>query len=279
MKFLQPLFLALSLAALPAVAAPRDDSASEKLGMKLSLQCYTYRALTLFETADKAVALGVKYLELFPGQTVKPGSGEKANRSMSDATCDAIQKKMAECGLKIIGYGVDGIPGDEPGARKVFEWAKKMGIQVLVTETTPTEMHDKLCNEFGIRMALHNHPLSWPPDDVLKACEGRSKLVGSCSDVGHWMRRRLVPVEQLKKLEGRVEHLHFKDLNQYGPDAHDVPWGTGQGDLAAQLAELKRQNYKGFLSIEYETGSVGDLDRDLPKCVAFFDNAVAKLAP
>src|SRR5206468_10929079 len=55
-------------------AAKRDDSASEKLGMKLSLQCYTYRALSFFETVDKAVVLGIKYLEIYPGQKVKPGS-------------------------------------------------------------------------------------------------------------------------------------------------------------------------------------------------------------
>ena len=38
--------VALLAAALPCLAADvakRDDSASEKLGMKLSLQCWTYR--------------------------------------------------------------------------------------------------------------------------------------------------------------------------------------------------------------------------------------------
>jgi|GEM_PF-5170695 len=42
--------LTLATLALPTLAdepvVKRDDSASEKLGMKLSLQCYTYRALT-----------------------------------------------------------------------------------------------------------------------------------------------------------------------------------------------------------------------------------------
>src|SRR5262245_46986488 len=121
--------------------ARRDDSASEKLGMKLSLQCYTYRALSFFETVDKAVALGLKYLEIYPGQKVKPGSNETMNRRMSDATCDEVMKKLADAGgLKLVAYGVDPVPNDEAGARKTFEWAKKMGIQVLVTETTPTEM-------------------------------------------------------------------------------------------------------------------------------------------
>ena len=146
---------ALLAAALPCLAgevAKRDDSASEKLGMKLSLQCWTYRELTFFETVDRAAALGVKYLEMFPGQKLKPGSDVKVNRDMSDETIAEIKKKLEDAGgLKLIAYGVDGVPTDEAEARKDFEWAKKMGIDVLVTETTPNEVHEKLVQEYGIR--------------------------------------------------------------------------------------------------------------------------------
>ena len=259
-------------------AAKRDDSASEKLGIKLSLQCYTYRAITFFETVDKAAAMGIKYLEIYPGQKLKPDSKEKMDRNLSDAMVEEVKKKLADAGgLRLIAEGVDGVPADEPGARKVFEWAKKMGIEVLVTESMPNAVHDKLCTEYNIRYALHNHPQSWPPDDVLKACADRCKLIGSCSDTGHWMRRGLEPVEQFKKLEGRVEHSHFKDLNVF-KTGHDVPWGTGKGDAKGMLEELKRQNYKGYLSIEYESGTVADLDSNLPKCIAFFDTTLAELA-
>src|SRR5438477_3423077 len=226
--------LAVALAA-PAAdqpAAPpgcaRNDSASEKIGLKLSFQCWTYNMLTFFETVDKAVGLGVKYIEMYPGQTLKPGSKEKVGRTMSDEMAAEIKKKLAdEGGLKLVAYGVDGIPTDEPGARKTFEWAKKMGIEVLVTETTPTELFDKLSEEFGIKVALHNHPKTWPPEKVLEATKNLSNRIGSCSDTGHWMRAEIVPVEALKKLEGRVEHLHFKDLSE-PVKGHDVPWGTGR---------------------------------------------------
>jgi sugar phosphate isomerase/epimerase len=274
--------VALVVVALPYSAADnpaskRDDSASEKLGLKLSLQCWTFNKLTFFETVDKAVGLGVKYLEMYPGQKLKPGSEDKVNRNMSDEMVAEIKKKLADAGgLKLIAYGVDSIPTDEAGARKAFEWAKKMGIEVLVTETTPNETLDKLSNEYQIKVALHNHPRTWPPDEVLKACKDRGKRIGSCSDTGHWMRADFVPVEMLKKLEGRVLHLHFKDLDQFGK-GHDVPWGTGRGDPRAMMAELKRQGFKGYLSIEYEFGDLKHLDENLPKCVAFFDQTAAEL--
>jgi sugar phosphate isomerase/epimerase len=273
----------LAALALPSVAAEtkvgkRDDTAAEKLGFKLSLQCWTFRKLTFFETVDKAAELGIKYLEAFPGEKLKPDGKDVVNSNMSDAACKELQKKLADAGgLKLVAFGVAGVPTDEQAARKTFQWAKKMGIEVLVTETTPSEIHDKLCTEFNIRMALHNHPKSWPPDKVLAACQDRCKLIGSCSDTGHWMRANLVPVEMLKKLQGRIEHLHFKDLSDFGK-GEDVPWGTGKGDPKGMLQELKRQGFRGYFSIEYEHGSLQELAESLPQCVAFFDKTAAELA-
>ena len=285
------LFSLTMLTAFAGDTAKRDDSASEKLGIKLSLQCYTYRNISFFETVDKAAGMGIKYLEIYPGQKIQPGGTANIEWSkMSDAAVEEIKKKLAEAGgLKLVAYGVADIPKEEAQARKMFDWAKKMGIEVLVTETTPTEMHDKLCTEYNIKMALHNHPKSWPPDQVLSACKDRCPLIGSCSDTGHFMRRGLVPVEQLKKLGARVLHSHFKDLNDFsyikdathekdGPGVHDLPWGTGKGDAKGMLAQLKEQGFKGYTSIEYETGTVPQLDENLPKCVKFYDETLRELA-
>jgi sugar phosphate isomerase/epimerase len=216
---------------------------------------------------------------MYPGQQLKPASFVQVNNRMSDDVCNEIKKKLADAGgLKVIAYGVDSIPTDEQGARKVFDWAKKMGIEVLVTETPPNDFHDMLCTEYHIKMALHNHPKSWPPSQVLAACEGRCKLIGACGDTGHWMRAGYVPVDTLKKLEGRIEHLHFKDVNESGMSAHDVVWGTGASDVKGMMAELKRQGYKGYFSIEYEYGSLDNLMKNLPPSIAFFDKTAAELA-
>jgi sugar phosphate isomerase/epimerase len=273
------LALALPARAADAPTKKRDDSASEKLGLKLSLQCWTFNKLTFFEAVDKAAELGVKYIEMYPGQTLKPGSTVKVNRTMNDETIAEIKKKLADAGgLKLVAYGVDDVPSDEPNARKTFEWAKKMGIEVLVTETTPNEVHEQLTKEFGIKMALHNHPATWPPEKVLNACKDKNKLIGSCSDTGHWMRAKFVPAEAARLLQGRVLHLHFKDLDDFGMGHHDVAWGTGKGDPKATMEELKRQGFKGYLSIEYEFGDLKHLSENLPKCVEFFDKTAAELA-
>src|SRR3954453_18539008 len=76
--------------------AKRDDSASEKLGMKLSMQCWTYNKLTFFEAVDKAAGLGVKYVEMYPGQTLKPGSDAKVGKDMSDDAIADVKKKLGD---------------------------------------------------------------------------------------------------------------------------------------------------------------------------------------
>ena len=272
---------AFLISAFPNLAADtkvRNDAASEKLGLKLALQCYTFRMVSFFETVDLAAKMGIKYLEIYPGQNVKPGSKEKIGTNMSEKTVAEIKKKLADAGgLKLVAFGVAGIPTDEKGARKMFDWAKGLGIEVLVTETTPNDVIDKLTKEFNIKVALHNHPNSWPAEKVLKACENCGPLVGACADTGHWMRANRIPVETLRKLKGKIMSLHIKDLNEF-IKGHDVPWGKGKGNMKGILRELKDQCFTGYLSIEYEHGGLNDLTVNLPLCIRFFDQTMKELA-
>jgi len=278
---MKKILLALAVVALLSLAAPaRDDAAAEQLGWKLGAQAYTFRALSFFETLDKLQALGIKYVEAYPGQKLKPDTAVKVGTGMSEAETAEMQAKLKATGVKLVAFGVAGIPGKtEAEVRKHFEWAKKLGIEVLVTETVPTPVIDKLSQEFGIKIALHNHPKSWPVEQVLAATKDLSKNAGACADTGHWKRAGRVPLEEMKKLEGRIVELHFKDVvptaNKNGWE--DAPWGTGEGDAKALLAELKRQGFKGYFQIEYERGTVDELMQNLPKCAAFLDKNAAEL--
>lgn len=132
-----------------------------------------------------------------------------------------------------------------------------MGVETLTAEPEPSQFDylERMCDEYEINIAIHNHPKPsryWEPDSILKYVAGRSHRIGACADVGHWVRSGLDPVECLKKLEGHIISIHFKDLNKKAREAHDVPWGTGVCDVQAMLQELKNQKFKGVFSIEYE---------------------------
>ena len=246
---------------------------AEKLGWRLATQAYTFRGGTFFDAIDQTAAIGVKYIEAYPGQKVSKDINEKMGQGISKETIAAVKAKLKEKGVTLVNFGVTPIPGNEADARKFFDWAKEMGIETIVTESTP-EFLDKLLNEYGMSAALHNHPSSWPPEKVLAACEGKSTRIGSCSDTGHWMRRNIKPIDGIKMLKGRIVSLHLKDLNEFG-NGHDVPWGTGKGDVKAVLAELHAQGFKGVFSIEYESKFTL---ADLAACVKFFNDTAKEIA-
>ena len=245
-----------------AVAAPKSlppTPSADKLGWKLAVHSYTFRKFNIFDAIDKTAAMGIRYMSI-SGSVNLVGTTAIPTPTLSEKARRAILDKMRANGIvpKFVNVGVVQLPPDEAKSRAVYEFAKQFGIDTLVAEPPAESLNlvEKLCEEYQIRVAIHDHPkgrsIYWHPDLVLAAIKGRTPLMGACADVGHWMRSYLNPVECLKKLEGRVLALHFKDLNQQGPDAHDVPWGTGASNIKAQMAEMKRQNFKGAFCVEYE---------------------------
>lgn len=243
---------------------------------KLAVQAWTFHDMTLFEAVEKTRAAGVEYLEIFPGQRL---SREEPNVSVDHnsplSVLAKLKKKLDREGVKLVAYGVVGLGRDEAENRKVFDFAKVMGIGTIVSEPEPGsfELIDKLAEEYGIDVAIHNHPKPsryWSPDAVLEAVKGCSKRIGACADTGHWMRSGVNPLEALKKLEGRIVSSHFKDLGEFGnPSAHDVVWGTGKADAKALLEELYRQGFSGVVSIEYEHNWGKSLP-EVTECAKFF---------
>jgi sugar phosphate isomerase/epimerase len=263
----------------PAKGAPN----ATKLGWRLGCQAYSFNRFTFYEAVDKVHSLGLKVIEMYPGQKLSADHPDaRTDGSLSPELRAEVKKKLADADVKLVNFGVCGLGTDEAANRKVFEFAKDMGIETLVAEPPQEAMKmlDKLAGEYEINVALHNHPEPsryWNPETVIKACEGLSKRVGSCADTGHWMRSGIKPVEALRRLEGRIVSFHFKDLDRFGHSAHDVPWGTGQGNVEEMLKEIKRQGIKAVFSIEYEYNWDNSVP-DMAQCVAYFDKIAAQLA-
>jgi sugar phosphate isomerase/epimerase len=159
-----------------------------------------------------------------------------------------------------------------------------MGMEYITCEPAldDWDLVEKLSEEYGIRIAVHNHPKPstyWNPDNLLEAIGGRSNMIGSCADVGHWRREGLNQLECLKKLEGRIISLHFKDIaakKEGEQEQHDVIWGRGILDIKGMLEELKRQNFKGVFAIEYEYNWENSVP-DIRKSIAYFNQVTNEI--
>jgi len=268
----------------PVAPAPKptiENAALDKLGWKLSCQAYTFRALTLFETLDVLHSLGIHYVELYPGQVFSPEHKlVHTDQNLPPQFIDRLKEKLKETDITAVNYGVADIPNDEAKARKVFDFAKSLGLITIVAEPPEDafEMLDKLANEYQINIAIHDHPQPshyWNPDTVLKVCQGRSNRIGACADVGHWYTSGLVPVDCIKKLQGRIISLHFKDRTV---EKKDAIFGAGECNLAAILAEMKHQGGSYVFSIEYESSTGQDLINNVSKSIQFFSDHATKLA-
>jgi len=273
---------ALALVGLSASAADVDTAGAQKLGWKLTLQTWTDRQQTVVEAIDLAKQIGAGYVEIFPGQQIAPDNkAVKFGPAMTDDQIKQVLDKAKACGVEVIDCGVIGIPEKEADARKFFDWAKKVGLTTIVAEPKPEAlpMIDKVAGEYGIKVAIHDHPKPsryWDPEFTYEHIKDL-KNVGYCADVGHWKRSGLDPVEVLKKHGDKVFSLHFKDLvpNDNGKGWHDTIWGTGQSHAAEMLAVLKEKGFKGPVAIEYE--HAWDIPT-LSKCAEFFYAEANKLA-
>jgi L-ribulose-5-phosphate 3-epimerase UlaE len=58
---------------------------------------------------------------------------------------------------------------------------------------------------------------------------------------------------------------------------HDVPWGTGVGNIEGQMAELKRQHFHGAYCVEYEYHWENSMP-EIAECVKFWKATCAELA-
>jgi sugar phosphate isomerase/epimerase len=246
-------------------------------GFALGVQAWTFNHFTAFQAIQMTAQAGCKLIEFYPGQRMsKDDPGVVVNENMSDADIAKLQAELAKYHVKAINYGVTSIPADEAGARKVFEFAKKLGLRAITTESTGSiDTIEKLVKEYNICVAYHDHEGNWKrtgykvwnPYYIAGLVTGRDHRIGACADVGHWARSGIDPVEALRLLRGRIISVHLKDESARSLAGHCVACGTGACDIKAILDELKAQHFEGNISIEYEY----NMAHDYPEVVTYVD--------
>ncbi len=295
--FYDPLMLQFYLGAiqfalgdLPAPTIPSNKltpalRAQEKLSWRLGVTVGSFRQDTLFEAIEKTAQLGLPYISALSSQKVSQDIDKNFDAGLTDDEMRQVRLKLDSATVRMLALVVEKIPGDDAGCRKVFEFARKMGIDTLISEPPPEALDriEKFCNEYNINLAIHNQgekasPHYWRPEKVLKICERRGKRIGACGDVGSWIRSRIDPVEAVQVLKDRLITVQMHDLNEAGPEGHDVPWGSGVGQTEKLLREMHRLGLQptqfGLADSNARPGSMSDM----AESIEFFNQVSLKLA-
>lgn len=223
------------------------------LGFRMGVQSYCFRE---FKTLDELIAgvkeLGLAHVEIWP-------NGHLPIETPPDQIKAAVDK-VHQAGITIDACGVVGFNNNEAEARKVFEYARLLGVLAISASPRPDALAlvDRLAGEYGIPVAIHNHgpedPIFGSIEQVRTAMLKTSNKIGFCVDMGHFYRAGVDPMLAIDEFANRVYGIHLKDLV---PDADgrwkDVIVGEGKIDLKALLSKLLDINFNGYLSLEYES--------------------------
>lgn len=281
-RALGPVVVGVCLAA--GVSGLHGAGPGDAADWRLGVAAWSFNRFTLFEAVDKAAAMGIPCVEAFEGQRLSPEGPATVNAELSDEQIAGLRAKLRKAGVELPSIYIHNLPGDEAASRRLFAFARRLGVGTIVSEPAPEalDLIERLADEYRIDVALHNHPQGssryWHPDEVMKACEGRGPRIGACADVGHWQRSGIQPADGVRRLGSRLLSLHVKDLDQAGPQGHDVPWGTGQGNIAGLLRAVRDSGARPRLfAIEYEYNWENNTN-EIAQCAAYFRRTVSELS-
>jgi L-ribulose-5-phosphate 3-epimerase len=255
---LHPCLRAAFLAAAFVLAGVVHAQTSAPAGPVLGLQTWTCRNMTFEQVLDFATQHGIRHLE-FIDSHLNPL-----------APPDETLKKKAvleQRGLVAYSFGVARTRPDKEENRKLFEFAKLMGIKVIIVEpdNTPAiwDGLEQLVREYDIKLAIHNHGTGTKygdPATVKALLAARDRRIGVCLDVGWVTAAGFDAAAVFRDYGDRVYDLHFKDKTvTTAADgkkvATDTEIGKGQANYAGLFAEIKKSKWSGVMAIETDSAA------------------------
>ena len=261
-----------------ATTSSVDPAKDWKFGVAL----WTFHTVNFPESLDKVDSAGIKYIEPNTFHKAGPELKDSLILQLSPAGIEKLKTLIAQKGLTVESIY---IVGDSTigSWKKQFDIAKQFGVKYVTTEP-PLNMWDSidsLAGAYGIKVAIHEHWKGvshyWNPDTTLMALKDHPNF-GVCADLGHWPKSGIDPTEAVKKLSGHIIGVHLKDIAAFNdPTLKDVPVGTGVVNFPAIFAELKNQNFNGYIYIERDSvEQQGNLSSVIQE-VKYYNEQIAKL--
>lgn len=280
LTLLRSALIAAALVALPLTqASAATAKASEASGPKLGLQTWTCRNMDFDQVVAFALKHGVTQLQFIAKHMDPKAPAEETLRKK------AILDKN---GLSVYTFGVNGTSMNKEDNRKLFEFAKLVGIKLIIVEPKKMEEWDnleQLVREYDIKLAIHNHgtgSVYGDPATVKKVLAARDARIGVCLDIGWITAAGFDAAEIFRGYGNRVFDMHLKDKTTSTDDkgkatAVDTEIGKGKANYAGLFAEIKKSKWSGVMSIETDSKAFAeDPNRLVSEAKTFFAASLAK---
>ena len=220
------------------------------VGIKLGVASYSLRKFSRAEAIEICKELGVDYINIKSAHIRHEDSKEERA---------AARKEIEAAGFKIVGGGTITMHEDtDEAVRANFEYAKHCGMPLMVIAPKPEVVPriERFAREYDIKVAIHNHGPEdkyFPaPSDVIAVVKNMDPRIGCCVDVGHTARTGVDVVEAIAEAGGRVLDMHMKDLRDLMVKDSQCAIGEGKMPVAGIFKQLMKQNYQGYVNLEYE---------------------------
>ena len=276
-SLLRSAFLTLAVVALPVAAA--IAAAPKASGPQLGLQTWTCRNMDFDQVVAFAVKHGITQLQLISKHMDPKAPKEETLR----------KKAILEAkGLKAYTFGVNATSMDKESNRQLFEFAKLMGIKIIVVEPKNMAEWDnleQLVKEYDIKLAIHNHgtgTVYGDPATVKKVLAARDPRIGVCLDIGWITAAGFDAAKVFREYGDRVFDMHLKDKTTSTDDKGkstpvDTEIGKGKANYAGLFAEIKKSKWSGVMAIETDNKAFAeDPNRLVSEAKAFFAQQVGK---
>jgi sugar phosphate isomerase/epimerase len=221
---------------------------ASKDALPVGIAGYTFHNFDLDQSIAMMKRVNISYMSLKDFLLPLDSSPEKI---------DAVMARFRTEGISIYAAGVIYMK-KEADADQAFEYAKKLGVPMIVGSPVYDLLPyvEKKVTSYNIRLAIHNHgpedKLYPGPGEIFERIKKMDSRMGICLDIGHALRAGTDPVKAVGDYSSRLFDLHIKDLSEVSQVDKSVELGRGVMNIPGLVTELKKIQYPGKCSIEFE---------------------------
>lgn len=227
-------------------------------------------APTLWDAAVRADAAIVNFLEASPAQKVSPDVQKNFDYNL---TPDERKALVTRLGLEqILTYRLDALPADADTRRRIFAFAKDMGITtLLVPANTDLTGLDAMADQTSVNVAVLTTPANQA--QVATQLATHNKRIGIGIDSGVWAQEGVNAATALPAIKDRLLYVRVGDRSARGAGGRSVAAGKGVGNLTDLFNELNRLKVRP-LSLALDTTGVINAPGDIFAAVNAFEDVV-----